>query len=75
MVRVESAIAQYLYGHPGQAFCDECLKKLAADSGDPEPRPEALTAAFGDSQGTCFECHAYARVLCFHPAKARQRSA
>lgn len=76
MVRVEAASARYLYSHPGQAFCDECLKTLAAaGGGDPEPRPEALAAAFHDSHGTCFECHAYARVLCFLPAKARQRSA
>lgn len=76
MVRVEAAIARYLYSHPGQAFCAECLKKLAtASAGDREPRPEALKAEFRESPGTCFECHAYARVLCFLPAKARQRSA
>ena len=75
MVAVEAAIARYLYSHPGQAFCDECLKRLAAAAEEREPRPEALTAAFRASRGTCFECHAHARVLCFIPAKARQRSA
>jgi hypothetical protein len=76
MVALEPAEARYLYSHPGQAFCDECLKGLAAASaGDPEPRPEALAAEFRESQGTCFVCHAYGRVLCFLPAKARQRPA
>jgi hypothetical protein len=75
MLGLESASAQYLSEHPGQAFCLECLSTLASASSEPpEKKCDPLEVSFREFQGTCFGCHEFCRVFCFGPKAGLSKS-